>query len=317
MNNVIRHIEYLISRLDCVIVPGFGAFLAQYQSAHLDPASSTLFPPRRSFTFNSSLNTNDGILANSISRALGISYDRAVKVISQEVTSMKHDLLMSNEVSIGKVGIIRYDKVNATYQFEQFDNDRLSAATLWLSPLELQTIQKTEAPAVNKVPERKHYLGFFTTLSRIAAVAVLVLGVWLLASTPLHIEDAMKASLIPEINYSSGDNASDIQAVDHEAETNTQNIITTDASDPLSVDASAEEVASVTSEPNFYVIVGVSNDFTEAEKFLKMYPDLDLKIKAFGNQYRVYISAHDTNEEAALSCIEAKKSFPNAWFCRK
>ena len=45
MISMIEHIEYLMLSNDCVVVPGFGAFIAQYTSSHNCAQNSTFTSP--------------------------------------------------------------------------------------------------------------------------------------------------------------------------------------------------------------------------------------------------------------------------------
>ena len=71
MISMIEHIEYLMLSNDCVVVPGFGAFIAQYTSSHNGAQNSTFTSPKRSISFNASINHNDGLLAFFISNGEG------------------------------------------------------------------------------------------------------------------------------------------------------------------------------------------------------------------------------------------------------
>ena len=65
MFSIIEHIEYLISDHDCVVVPGLGAFIAQYIHAEIDLERGVILPPRRVLSFNAAVCHNDGVLAGS------------------------------------------------------------------------------------------------------------------------------------------------------------------------------------------------------------------------------------------------------------
>lgn len=49
MNHVIRHIEYLVPRHDCVVLPNWGAFIAHHQPSCYDEALGLMYPPLRGF----------------------------------------------------------------------------------------------------------------------------------------------------------------------------------------------------------------------------------------------------------------------------
>ncbi len=104
MNVLCEHVEYLVKLNDCVIIPGWGALIAQYQPARINEENLFL-PPSRSLGFNSSLKHNDGLLAASISRRSGMSYEQAMGVIDNEVNTMRHQLEADGEVAIGKIGL--------------------------------------------------------------------------------------------------------------------------------------------------------------------------------------------------------------------
>ena len=75
------YIKDLLYRYECVIIPGFGAFLANYTSATIDADSSTFYPPGKTISFNRQLQTNDGLLANYVASVEGTSYELALQKI--------------------------------------------------------------------------------------------------------------------------------------------------------------------------------------------------------------------------------------------
>ena len=50
-----QYISQLLYRYQCVTVPGFGAFLTEFQSAQLDENSHSFYPPKKMISFNPSL----------------------------------------------------------------------------------------------------------------------------------------------------------------------------------------------------------------------------------------------------------------------
>ena len=76
-----KHISALLYRYQCVIVPGFGAFLTETKPASLDADTHTFYPPKKQISFNANLKNNDGLLANHIALQEKISYGEAVRKI--------------------------------------------------------------------------------------------------------------------------------------------------------------------------------------------------------------------------------------------
>ena len=104
MISMIEHIEYLMLSNDCVVVPGFGAFIAQYTSSHNCEQNSTFTSPKRSISFNASINHNDGLLANSIAQKASIPYAEALKQIEKSTTICRQALSDGSEVPFGRLG---------------------------------------------------------------------------------------------------------------------------------------------------------------------------------------------------------------------
>ena len=101
---MIEHIEYLMLSNDCVVVPGFGAFIAQYTSSNNCAQNSTFTSPKRSISFNASINHNDGLLANSIAKKALILYAEALKQIEKSTNICRQALSDGSEVPFGRLG---------------------------------------------------------------------------------------------------------------------------------------------------------------------------------------------------------------------
>ena len=104
------HIEYLLTRHDCVIVPGLGAFIATEQEAYIDFERGVVRPRRREVSFNCSVVTDDGLLSHSIARRERISYEDARRLVAVMSERMAADLQNEGEVSIGMTGRLVKDQ---------------------------------------------------------------------------------------------------------------------------------------------------------------------------------------------------------------
>ena len=65
--DITAFIRELLFGHDCVIIPGFGGFIGNYNPAHIDKNSGTFYPPVKQISFNRNLNHNDGLLVGRIS----------------------------------------------------------------------------------------------------------------------------------------------------------------------------------------------------------------------------------------------------------
>ncbi|MDE6271703.1 MAG: hypothetical protein K2M31_01690 [Muribaculaceae bacterium] len=116
MKSLVLHIEYLLHRHDCVILPGIGAFVAEHESASIDYVNGRIFPPSTTVSFNDAIIHDDGMIVNSIARAEQIKYEEAEIILNQYLSEISADLLRDNEAQLGKLGRLVKNE-NDTLQF--------------------------------------------------------------------------------------------------------------------------------------------------------------------------------------------------------
>ncbi len=102
-------IAELLYEHDCVIVPDFGGFVANYKSAHIHPRLHVISPPSKSISFNRKLLRNDGLIANYIAEKEGISYTAALIYIEKTVREYKAVLEAGKRLEIEEVGSLYFD----------------------------------------------------------------------------------------------------------------------------------------------------------------------------------------------------------------
>lgn len=98
------YIAELLLTHECVIIPGFGALLANYKPADIHPTTHVILPPTKAITFNRNLQHNDGLLVNFVAERQGLSFDEAKNVVSNWVGASKSLLKSNEEVSLRKIG---------------------------------------------------------------------------------------------------------------------------------------------------------------------------------------------------------------------
>ncbi|MGI8893894.1 MAG: SPOR domain-containing protein [Bacteroidia bacterium] len=112
-----QHISELLYHHDCVIVPGFGGFVTNSQPARIHPVQHQFYPPSKSLGFNIHLRRNDGLLANNISQIEIVSYEEALRLITDFVNSCNDKLNQDKSCAIEKVGKLYFD-VEKNLRFE-------------------------------------------------------------------------------------------------------------------------------------------------------------------------------------------------------
>jgi hypothetical protein len=101
-------INILLYTNDCVTVPEFGSFIINKFSSIYDENKGKFYPPSRRVSFNSKIKSNDGLIANFISKESGISYEDAVKKVHTEVVSWKK-ILNEESLVLKNIGELSYN----------------------------------------------------------------------------------------------------------------------------------------------------------------------------------------------------------------
>lgn len=104
------YISDLLYSYDCVIVPDFGGFVANYAAAKLHPIQHKFQPPSKKISFNRQLQNNDGLLTNHIAGKKEISYAKAKDLIKAFVDQSMQELKAGDRIKIEKVGTLFLDK---------------------------------------------------------------------------------------------------------------------------------------------------------------------------------------------------------------
>lgn len=196
MISMIEHIEYLVSNHDCVVVPGWGAFIANYTPASVaGDAMGFIQPPQRVIGFSTSVTHNDGLLAQSLVRREGVQFDAAMRHISDSVASLRRQLEQGNDVSMGAVGHFR--RVDGRYnEFVPASqalpcNPYYGLTGLGIKPVAILEQEAAERQAaamasVDNVDVTGHRNLFGRRVTRIAASVAVLLGLGVMLTTPIN-----------------------------------------------------------------------------------------------------------------------------------
>lgn len=311
----------MLSRTDCVIIPGIGALLARYEEASIDSANQIVVPPFRSFSFNSALSNSDGLLAYSISRSEGISIDVAAGRVKELADAMRRQICLDGKLSIGKIGTLSIDSETGLTLFSDFGQDRLSVETAWLPKVERQTATiSTEAPRIDEIKSR--HISPFVRFMKAAASVALLLGICLVASTPIDVNEAVFASLSPEVrtlhesdlipNDTFDENEWNQGTEDILEDINLSILCPSDAQN-LFVDASQnhDDV-----NGKYLIIIASLTSEADANSFIKNHSDKALGWIEQNGRYRVYSASYPTQAEAYIAVANMNPSV-NAWVCKR
>lgn len=210
MFSIIEHIEYLMAHHDCVAVPGWGAFIANYNAANYEAERAVFARPQRVICFNANVNHNDGLLAQSLMRREDMSYDNAMRCIADSVASFQQQLATDGEVSMGRLGYFRRNQ-GQPIEFVPFSHLRASDQYFGLTDLEIATVGALEQQLAAKqaddemaatpalMPKERNL--FSREVGRIAASVVALIGLSVLLTTPVIVnrEHPDMASIAPSV----------------------------------------------------------------------------------------------------------------------
>ena len=98
------YIRELLFGHDCVIIPGFGAFIGNYFPSRIDRREGMFYPPSRKVTFNRHLTGNDGLLIGHISSHLGIGYGESRDMVIEWAEGLRKKILAGSQVNMEHLG---------------------------------------------------------------------------------------------------------------------------------------------------------------------------------------------------------------------
>lgn len=97
----------LLYHYDCVIIPGFGGFVAKRKSATFHPMDYRFEPPKKVVGFNHNLIHSDGLLANELVQNYAVNYKEACQHIAQCVSAWNATLNNNKNIEIHGLGTLQ------------------------------------------------------------------------------------------------------------------------------------------------------------------------------------------------------------------
>jgi hypothetical protein len=170
--NLAKHINDLLYRYDCVIVPNFGGFVTHRIGAKLNSDAQTFYPPTKQVAFNIHLKHNDGLLANYVASTEHISFEEASKAISLTVFAWQ-DQLKTSEIPLEKLGVLSLNKEQQIV-FEPEKEINFLTASFGLSSVVSAVVNKPTTPIKALIPvvktESKKVIPTFIKYAATAAI---------------------------------------------------------------------------------------------------------------------------------------------------
>jgi hypothetical protein len=301
-----KYISELLQSNDCVIVPGFGAFIKHYESASVHPITHKFSPPTTIIGFNGSLRLNDNLLQKHIAVGEQCEDQAALHQIQFFIHSLKQHINQFGffefehlgRFFLNKEGLLQFESEVSNY----FSDDTFGLSEFIVKPIDRNTYamttnhtKKSKEQLDGEVPKKSNAL----KVVLIAASVLVVLataGFFVLLEQPnqsiaginfkelLGLEDE-KASV-------QVDSSALVEAVDSTAST---------SSEYYSDDASVSEDASTSNNSNFYVVIGSFQNNTYAQNYSDKLNNKGLSttvISGDNGYYRVAVDASADKKQA-------------------
>ena len=205
MIELAQHIETLLLENDCVIVPGFGGFVAHYSPATRINEEIIFLPPTRTIGFNPQLKLNDGVLVQSYMSAYDTSFADASRIVEKEVNEFIGLLHEEGKAHLDNIGEIHYN-IYGNYEFVPYDYKITTPSLYGLDSFEmhelsvLQQKEKVWIPAHPEKEKKTFEISINRAYLRNAAAMIAAIVLFFAFSTPVENTDVQKnnyAQLLP------------------------------------------------------------------------------------------------------------------------
>lgn len=311
MQELALHIEYLLKSHDCVIVPGFGAFLASRRPAVYSP--ERIVPSSVEVFFNPAVCNDDGLLASSFARRSRLPFEEARLRLAEETESLRSVISSFGEATIGRVGVLRSGE-EGTMTFHPRNAGHI-AESLGMPVISLDRLggdmavtgkKETDGDSLNRKfnPDRNYYIAvnkiFARTAACFAAVAAVALSLWFGSQTIQN--EQQYASVVP---VSVCENPRRTVRVDKRP--------TTAVAEPEA--AVKADSSSTANTDRYFLIVATFRTQSEADKFMTQRNDTRLHSVASGKMVRVAAASSPTRDDlkALMRSDRFKADYADSW----
>ncbi len=151
-----HYISELLYRYNCVVVPGFGAFLTQSRSAVIHEGTHTLYPPTKTVSFNQQLISNDGLLVSYAAEVQMTTFEAMLKQVEEEVVDWKLRLQKGERLQLADIGEV-WSGTEGKIQFQPSGKTNYLTASYGMSsfvaaPVAREVLKEEVAALEEKTP---------------------------------------------------------------------------------------------------------------------------------------------------------------------
>ncbi len=180
--NLYIAVYQLLKENDCVIIPNFGGFVANYFEAKIDFPTQEFYPPYKKIAFNQDLRTNDGLLINHVSKASKIDWTNAEGTVNSFVEDLYQQLKDSKTIDFGELGkftlnngvlIFTPNKSlnldESSFGLKSFNFPMIGGARGSIEVQKTKELSKTKSAKTNKKKKTIRPVVFYSTAAAVIA----------------------------------------------------------------------------------------------------------------------------------------------------
>ena len=332
MIDLVNHIEYLLRDNDCVIVPGWGAFIAAVSPATFSDDGKSVLPPMRNYSFNGSLTYSDGLLESSVMRRDGCNRAVATDEINQTVTAWRTMISRDADVPCGRMGYFSFNDEGellfTPYEKQETCNALFGLTSISLSKLGDKTYNRQEPSVDHKVHQNANEAETEKRIDderniaphlwgkrwmRIAASIALLIAMTFVLTTPLSVDHSDHA--LAGINTILSIKKGDSQAFKN------LSITIADATAETLQTIAADEAAKSTSlfaDGKYCLVVASAATQAEADRFVALHSsEHEMRVLSIGGYHRVYVASGSTRESLESIRSQMQNEYADCWICSR
>ena len=315
-----KQLKKLLYRYDCVIVPGFGAFLAKNKPSQYREDTRVFYPPHRELNFNAQLKSDDGLLIKSISKAYDLTFDQARKEVSLFVEDLNAFLHTEKKVNLAQLGsfeytddgILIFNPENASLRTDTFGLTPTLVSkkeTESIETLNDNTTTETQVVNIKSKKDNRKSKGL-RKLYKYASIGILAVGLTGAVSYTVVLNQDQ------DLNYKVAD------GIDSKLKNKLQNanFELQDALPALTLKIDPKKDEKV--DKRFHIIAGAFRNKENALKKIKQLRDKGFNSKLLGqNSYKLHqvsFESYNSRKKAVQNLrFIKKKEDKNAWLLIK
>lgn len=324
MKRVIKHIEQLLYKQECVIVPSLGAFIRHHRSASQDMGRGLIYPGKSEITFNAALSQGDGLLVQSYAEAFSFGYKRAQSLLESDVQELKSALSENGVVQIGQVGKLMQDRADGRISFIPNPDHPFSVDYYGLQPVamlprlrthndESQSLSTSRRKGdVYYLPINLRAVRYGTAAAVVAALALLIPSQKLTNPSDGKLQ-YQAGFLTPQksVIETSNETKEDIPVVDF-----TDDSASTTRDNVSDINIVRTPVGHV----RYYIVIATLSNEVQFDKYIETHSkDIEslehLGVLVSDTYHRVFADSFETIEEAKayLNELIKKPEFSSSW----